>query len=396
MFRARALEALQRGDDPAVVLDVMPPRLRLLYGTLIAMCVLGMSLAVIGRAEVTGDARGVVRASSASVVLRAPVSGLLQTLHSEPGAWVRAGATVVTLRAARTEASAQRAAEEVALLERQYEAYRRSSVPLIERERGILSRKAKLLRQLQANGRRQVERLERRVARERLLQSSGVTSTRNLEDVQAALDEARGEVLEHGVALSDLQGALNQLEARRLEEQRSWEMRLQQAKQERQMNEALSAESLLRAPSDGRFEALSVEPGELVAEGAPLAKIVPGAAELRVVALLPQRHAAFVKVGDTVRVEVDGMNAAEFGRLSGRIERIAREPAPAFEVEQLLGEPFQPGSPLSRVDVKLLPSEHHAAVLARLQSGTRTNVRYTVRRRRVLFLALEPLERWLE
>jgi hypothetical protein len=74
MFRKQALSKFLRTDAPGAIVAIAPPTSVMVFATLAALTVALALFAVLGRAQVVAEGRGVARPDQPSIVLRAPFS----------------------------------------------------------------------------------------------------------------------------------------------------------------------------------------------------------------------------------------------------------------------------------------------------------------------------------
>jgi RND family efflux transporter MFP subunit len=123
--------------------------------------------------------------------------------------------------------------------------------------------------------------------------------------------------------------------------QRSFELRL--ARQQ-------LADAIVRSPLDGIVQTRHVQAGEYLTAGASVATIVR-VNPLRMRAEIPERDAPMVRVGQAVRVRIDGDEAAYDGRVA-RLAPALSEQSRALAIEAEIENPghLRPGS-FARVEI---------------------------------------------
>ena len=141
------------------------------------------------------------------------------------------------------------------------------------------------------------------------------------------------------------------------------------------------------------MDALLVKEGEVVQPGQIIGKLVPVDSPLQVVSFLAERDCAFAKPGDEVQLELDQLPHAQYGTLRASVARIGDDLASPAEIRDALGEDQKLGPEL--------PGRARDHRRRSRRSGTREaphrllmNVRFTLRRQRVVTLVLKPLQRW--
>jgi HlyD family secretion protein len=130
----------------------------------------------------------------------------------------------------------------------------------------------------------------------------------------------------------------------------------------------------------------------VVRSGQVVGKIVPREVPFQVVSFLAERDRAFVKQGDTVKLELDQLPYAEFGTLPGTVSRIADDLATPLELQDALGD-IRPADPTYRVEIAVDDRGRRGPPL---RTGMLVSVRYTLRRQRLIVLLLEPLRPWFD
>jgi multidrug resistance efflux pump len=184
------------------------------------------------------------------------------------------------------------------------------------------------------------------------------------------------------------------MESRRQDELWQRQQAIAAAQNRRDSLALLQRQSVLVAPEDGTVEALSVRVGEVVHAGQAIGKLIPAASPLHVVGFLAERDRAFVKPGDEVRLELDQLPHAEYGTLRGRISRIGDDLAAPSEIRDALGEQQKLDGASYRVEVQITDASVAEAAQVKLRTGGLMDVRYTLRRQRLIALVFNPLRRF--
>jgi HlyD family secretion protein len=150
----------------------------------------------------------------------------------------------------------------------------------------------------------------------------------------------------------------------------------------------------LRAPIDGKVESLRVHAGQTVQAGEWVARVVRDETPRSLVAFVPERDAAFLRVGAFAHVEVDKLPAGEFGLAEARVVRVGSELAEPAEVAAALGDAAPKGVHV-RVELALQDGPGTARVRPYLRPGTLVTARIALRDRRLLAIVFEPARKWL-
>jgi hemolysin D len=141
----------------------------------------------------------------------------------------------------------------------------------------------------------------------------------------------------------------------------------------------------LAAPLDGTIVEVAVTTiGERVEAGAPLMTLVPSGQELVVEALVLNRDAGFVAVGDRVVIKLEAYPFTRFGFLEGRVERIAADAV----TDERRGLVFP-----VRVRLASTTLTRAAGRELRVTPGMSATVEITTGRRRVIDFILSPISR---
>ena len=395
LFRQEALRHALRDEGDGGVVRVSPPWTWTLLGAALSGVGSALLLAWFGRVEVTGRGRGILRPRSGIRMIIAGLDGTVGRVEARSGQQVGAGATLVRIEAPEVQARMLEA-------RRQLEAVRsqlRASAAVRDRAQAeqalrLRARTAKLLEQI-ASQRHSLALAERNQARTLALEREGIVSA-------AAADQARDLSAQARRQAQLLEQALEQAgqELAALADSRQeslWQRRqtVQAAEARAEAVAFLLGQTVLAAPEDGTVEAMLVRPGEAVRAGQALCKLIPRNAPLHGVAFLEEKDRAFVRPGDEVQLELDQLPCAEFGTLRARVERISADLASPFELREALGDPVPANLPVFRVELRITGTAAADRAGVPLRSGMLLNARFTLRRQRLITLALDPLRKWL-
>jgi RND family efflux transporter MFP subunit len=182
--------------------------------------------------------------------------------------------------------------------------------------------------------------------------------TASVREARAVFNEARlnqerlARMLEKDyISKAELDGAVSRMlvaEGRyqaSLEDIRDRQALLAQRKSELALARQQLADTVLKAPIDGAVRERKASTGEFLAPGAPVASLVR-IHPLRLKVATPEREAAVLRVGQTVRVRVEGDSGAYSGRIvrvSPVIEKQSRTLTVEAEVDNRQGR-LRPGS----------------------------------------------------
>ena len=205
----------------------------------------------------------------------------------------------------------------------------------------------------------------------------------DLKQAQAELsrlkaEQGQNQAEAHAIQIQDQQ-KIQQLEVQKTQLQAKGdetEKRHQQAKTELQHH-------AFTAPVDGVILSLNLRnPGEMVQPGQIVAEMAPIQAPLVLIAKLPNREAGFVKNGMDVKVKLDSYPYQDYGIVSGKISSISADAKP----DQQLGAVY-------RVEVVL---ERHSVTSGRqkipFKPGQTATADIIIRRRRIADVLLDPIK----
>jgi hemolysin D len=306
---------------------------------------------------------------------------------------VSAGQVVVRLEEMQLRASLTLREQELATLRQDtLEAARADQALIAEATVAMREQQAALERRRGINRVQLSQRAERLGSSRQMLQA-GVASAVDTLSVNESVQAAAESIAVVGAQAADL--ALGMADRRREWKQRELERAstLKRAIAAVEEARSLLAMTEIRSPSSGRIESLLVNPGSVVQAGAVMAQIVPKDAPRAIVAFLPSRETAFVKLGTDANVEVESLPVAEFGMARARVTRISTDIAKPEEMATAFGEAL-PGS-FVRVELMLIDNDAQAKMAPHIRSGERVTVRLHRREQRVITLVFEFVRKWL-
>lgn len=145
----------------------------------------------------------------------------------------------------------------------------------------------------------------------------------------------------------------------------------------------------LTAPVAGRVAVLSASAGQPVAQGTPLAVIIPEGGRIEGELLAPSRAAGFIRVGQPVRLQLQAFPHQRFGSLSAVVRQVSTSVLSP-------GEAALPGTqvaePVFRVRVSLEKETMQAYGEAiPMRPGMQLNAQIVVDRRTLLRWLFDPL-----
>ena len=385
--------AAQRGAAVAIVED--PTRT-----TLPALIVrdgrrsAALAASIVGQVEVTTRGRGILRPTAGVRALTSQTAGTVARVEARSGEAVRAGAVLLRIDAPDVQAQILEADRQLAALRTQFS--------------GVAAQQdqhyAEQIESLRARGRRSEEQMaslrgsvrhqERRVAADAQLVEKGLVSELAAGDGRESLAQAQRQLSATEQGLDQTRQELASLESRRQDDLWQRQQAIAAAQNRRDSLALIQQQSVVTAPDDGTVEALSVRVGEVVRPGQTIGKLIPVGSPLHVIAFLAERDRAFAKPGDEVRLELDQLPHAEYGTLRARIARIGDDLASQSEIHDALGEEQKLEAPSYRVELEITDASAADAAHVKLRTGALMDVRYTLRRQRLITLVFTPLRRF--
>ena len=395
LFREEAVAARLQLLCESEILRVAPPWTRAVLVLVASILGCAVVVASVGKIEQTSHARGIVRVVGGSQLLTAQTSGAVLEVRAHSGDSVRPGDVIATIDSATVRSNIFQAEREIARARGEIEAFETRRRTIYLERRQLLRERIALLASRARSQSATVERLSRRGQSVDRLQGEGLAS--GMDQIQSAEDVAtasREKIRVHEeIAQTRLQLAnlAQELDAELLKLKA--ELR---AAEDRRDALAISLEqTTIRAPLGGRLEAVLVKPGDVTSAGTAIGRIVPEGVPLHVVAFLPERDRAFVRLGGASRVELDQLPASEFGHLDATIARVSQELASAVEIRDVLGDQVEVREAVFRVELELRPSGRGAKVEPYLRSGSLAVVRTPLRERRIVVVLFEPFRKWI-
>ena len=391
VFRRKAIESYLCRHNSTGILRISPPWAWSLFWVVIALVGATAIWSITGRVELTSTGRGILRPAAGMRVLSTQASAVVAEVFARSGQHVHVGQTVLRLDSAPLHAELVEAEQHIARLIQEIDRFKRGQSQYISRQTESQRSKIALLKS-------QIQSLNETVRAQRIRYEGDQTLERSGLISQAAMAASREAVAIAERQKQSISQQLNQAEqdASTIDfatetDRATKEEELRTAMSRREAIELSLEQLAVTAPTDGYLEAVLVRPGDVLQAGSPVGKLIPDAGVLQAVSFLPERDRAFINAGDRARIELEQLPSAEFGSLTGHVKRISSDLASPYEVKDAFGEEGAVQGPAYRVEltfdapVRPLP----------LRPGMLLNVRYTLRRQRVISLVFQPLAKWL-
>ncbi len=395
LFRQEALQYRLQAEEGRGLVRVSPPWTWALL--LAAISGLGTALlaSILGKVEVNGRGRGILRPRSGIRVVIAQVEGTVGRIEVRSGQQVKAGALLVRIEAPPVQAQLLEARRHLETVQKHFKVTAAlQDQAHAEQSRRLGARIDKLENQI-ASQRRSIALEEQNLQRNLALEREGIVSPAVVDHAREASAHAQRQLNLMEQSLEQFSQELAALDNGRQEH--LWQRRqtIQNAEVRTEALAFMLGQTLLEAPEDALVEAMLVKPGEVVRAGQALCKLIPQRSPLHVVAFLEEKDRAFIKPGDEVQLELDQLPYAEYGTLRAKVERISDDLASSFEIHEALGDNALPNVPTFRVELRITDARAVAKADIPLRSGMLMNARFTLRRQRLITLVLDPLRKWL-
>ncbi len=382
--------------------DEAPPRFQvsprwgwILSGVTTAIFALGLLTSILVRVQAHGLAPGILKPGEGVRVLNAQAAGVIGETFARSGDLLKPGAPIVDIQPPELQTSLQATEGQLRLLGETSKQFEDISQRLAGDQLAAVQSRIHFLNAQVESSIRSVALQEQRLETNKSLMRQGLLSKAAVDDSQDLLDQARRQLESTRQALAQSHQDLASFRA--AEEKQSLERRqgLEEARIRLESLKLTQSKTVVRSPVEGYLEGMVLKPGESVQAGRPVARIVPVHDPLRVVVFIPEKDRPFLSPGDPVTIQLDAFPFLEFGALQGRIHRIAQDLANPYEVEEAFGSPRLLPGPAFRMEVDLGPGRPKSMGSILLRPGMLLQVRYAVRRQRLISVLIQPLERWL-
>jgi len=395
LFRAEALAAYARGERVASVLRITTVSRWTLLSVLGGALLVALGVISFAKVEERSAARGVLRMPFGVQPVLPLIGGQVREVLAAQGAQVSAGQVLVRLDTTPIEAERGEAQERLAALEEQWRLQRQSLQTRFLRSEALTRTRIGLLEARQRGQQRRIVRHNEQVSRVEAPELTSVIERTVRDRTAEALDGARDDLLRMQDETSALRLQLASSRGEYEQQLAAGEQHIREARAKLDASNMLLQQTELRAPIAGRLESLRAQAGQTVQAGEWIARVVRDGSPQTIVAFVPERDAAFLRVGAQARVEIDKLPAGEFGLARAHIERVGAELADAAELTAALGEGVLTG-PHVRVELTLDDAPETERVRQFLRAGTLVTARIALRDRRLLAIVFEPFRKWLK
>lgn len=394
LFRQEALQRYLQVEEGRGVVRVSPPWTWALLWVVVCALGLALALSIVGKVEVNGRSRGILRPTRGVRFLTSQVAGTVGQVEVRSGEKVKGGAILVRLDAPSVQGQVLEAQHQLELVTRDFQSVAQRQDQLYTQQVAALSSRISKLEEQIASLRQSIGVHERKLNTYEALVKRGLVSQTAVDEAGEALAQAKRQI--NGSQQALIQAQQDMATQTKSHQDELWQRQqtLSGTRYKRESIAMVAQQMVLNAPEDGQVEAILVKPGDVVQPGQVVGKLIPGGSPLQVVSFLAEKDRGFVKIGDIVHLELDQMPYGEYGTLSARVVRISDDLAAPFEIREALGEDQHLEGPTYRVQLDLSDTSAAEAARIKLRTGMMMNVRYTLRRQRPITLILDPLRRW--
>lgn len=395
LFREEALKHYLQAEEGRGLVQISPPWTWVLLWVLFTAMGATLLVSFMGYVEVNGRGRGIVRPATGVRMLVSQSGGVVGRIEVRSSEVVKVGTVLLHIDAPNIQSQLLEA-------ERQTEAVRsdymvlsaRQEAAYTEQSHRLEGRVAQLQEQI-ASYTGSIRFYERKLKAKQDLYKEGLVSTFEVDDAREGISQAKRQLSAAQQSLDQAKQEKAALESRRQDELWQRKQVVQNAEAKRDSLAFVQGQTVVQAPEEGMVEALLVKQGEVVQPGQIVGKLIPRGAPLQVVSFLAEKDRAFVKVGDEVHLELDQLPYSEYGTLRARIVRVNDDLASPYEIREALGEEQKLDAPSYRVELEITNATALDSAKVKLRTGMLMNVRYTLRRQRLITMVLDPLRRWL-
>lgn len=394
LFREEALKHYLQAEEGRGLVKVSPPWTWTLLWILLAAVVAAILGSFLGHVEVNGRGRGIVRPSTGVRMLVSQSGGVVENIEVRSGESVKAGAELLHIEAPAIQSQLLEAERQSDAVQGDYQALSlRQDLAYGEQTQRLKGRILQLQGQM-ASYKESIQIFERKLKAKLALHQDGLVSAFEVDDAREANGQAHRQLSGCQQALDQAKQEMAALQCRRQDELWQRNQVVQNAEARLDGLAFVQGQMIVRAPEDGVVEALLVKPGEVVQPGQVVGKLIPRGAPLQVISFLAEKDRAFVKPGDEVHLELDQLPYAEYGTLRAKVVRLNGDLASPYEIREALGEGQKLDTSVYRVELEITQSDALDTAKVKLRTGMLMNVRFTLRRQRLITLVLAPLRRW--
>lgn len=396
MYREEALKHYLRSEDGRCLIRVSPPWTWSLLTVFGGAVLVALIASFFGRVEVNGRGRGIVRPTTGIRMLLSQTAGTVGKIDVRSSQLVAAGDSILSIEAPNLQGQFLESDRQFASVQGDYQ-------KLVSQQDAAYSEQSKKLQERIHQLKDQIKSYQnsesiyqRRLNAQLTLRKEGLVSELEVDVARDGLEQARRQLGNAHQLLDQTQQEQAAMESRRQDELWQRKQVFQGVETKRDALGFLKNQMVIQAPEEGLVEALLVRPGDVVQPGQPVGKLIPKNAPLHVVSFLAEKDRAFVKNGDLVHLELDQLPYSEYGTLQAKVIRVSDDLASPYEVKEALGDDQRFDVPTYRVELEITDKKAIEKAKVNLKSGMLMNVRFTLRRQRLITMVIDPLKKWFK
>ncbi|HET7752668.1 MAG TPA: HlyD family efflux transporter periplasmic adaptor subunit [Anaeromyxobacteraceae bacterium] len=396
LFREQALKHRLAAEEGRGLVRVSPPWTWAILWCVVAGLGAAIVASAVGQVEVTSRGRGVLRPTAGVLALTSQMTGTVARVERRSGERVEAGDTLLVIDSPAAQAQLLEADRQLDAVRTQFAGVATQQDRHYAEQIDSLRARAKRAEEQIDSLRSSVVRQQQRLQADEQLLAKGLMSRLAVAETRESLAQAQRQLSGAQQSLDQSRQELASMEARRQDELWQRKQMLDAAQTKRDSLALVLQQREVKASHAGVVEAMTVKVGEAVQAGQILGKIVPTESPLQVVSFLAEKDRAFAKPGDEVRLELDQLPHAEYGTLRAKVVRIGDDLASPQEMREALGDDQKilEMPPSYRVELQITDAGPADAAHVKLRTGTLMNVRYTLRRQKLITMVFTPLKRW--
>lgn len=409
-FRQAALNKISNPDQLDQALRIIHPAQKLGLAIIAAVMVAGITWSILATAPEKVIGQGILLSTAGVAAVTAPDSGRIESLLVQTGDTVAAGQPVAIIRrpdlldrlnAAENEMIGVR--DQIDMLKGLFDANTELQEELHAKRRRSLTDRASTLAQ-------QRNSLVERRGNEEELRQRGFTSALRVMETTTRIAEVENELASVRDSLTDLDVQRSAEVLQRKREISDAELRLEALRREAEnRRREYERDRTAYAAAAGTVVEISVNPGDPVASGGPIMRLLPAdeaGGMLSAIAFVPDTEGKKIHPGMAVQITPSTVKAQKDGFIRGTVTKIAELPSSregmmrrlknAAVVDQLL----RPGPPFE-VEIEMQRSAATPSGYSwssgrgpdiSVDAGTTAQVAVVVDRTRIISLALPAFD----
>ena len=392
------------------LLTVTTARAWIALATIAALIGVALAWSLAGSISSYVKGRGVFLREGGRIASAAAAGpGTLSQVLVARGDHVTAGQLVARIAAPELEQQVSNLRALVAERHIELQRQRSSTQADLDARRGALGERSAGLAQVQADARRRVEAMKRRLADEQQLFDAQIVTRSAVLEIQSRLDQAQQDAASASDQIIQLDLELRDSVVQGEQRVKNAEFALAEA--ERQLSERLATARItaeVRSPVAGNVEEIQLRAGSLVARGQSILTLETEGVGLTFMLFAPLRDGEQIQPGQQVRISTNWTTREEDGTMVGGVSETSKLPITPDGLRTLLHSDdlvrhFSDAGPVFMVKVELKrdpstasgyawTSSRGAPVL--VESGSFGEGEVRVKSQRPISLAIPVLRRW--